>query len=904
MLRNELRVTSITLVLLCAACLPTRAQAEIWRADIHSLVQVQIEKKLHDPSLDAESVASLPAEDVFQALPVEIHSSYVVDYDGFVTAYLTNEEWKTFRSEVASAGLVATVTTDHRIQLPWHSFEAGEAAERSDPAATTGTAVPGLFLVQFGYPMKAEWMDALAGCAVTSLAYFQERTLLVRAAGSESILDCGAVTPYLSWIDSFLNTDRFAPDTLAAENAEGWDFFYAPGTNVAAKTNELPHGVGAVVIAYPVGAISPQVLHVTGPVAQVRSVALVDDDLLSVTFHGAIELSDERQGQIVAGNHNGIKPNHDTPYLTWLRNRCLVPGIAGCTLAASNQQTVCVVDGGYDTGFDNSTQLPPNNRRRHPDLTNPERMLQLNTYPQSLTTWDRGGHGTMVSGIIAGIGGTPKPPAVPPAPEYAYPLADGAQFLYGAGISPSTRLVMARMSPISEDPDTLTDVHKFCSDQTATIANNSWNEHVTQPSGWIGPQSAYTLLAQLFDGLVLDADNNMVNGQQPLTIVFSAGNHALKPDGTISSDSVSSPALAKNVIAVGATTSYRPVSGPDNTGEPLACLPLPNNARPPELDAVHIAQVANFSGRGRPFAPLPPALAGRNDPKLHTVRVKPDLVAPGVRVFSTVPFEFVSYGTSGTNVNGCIRSWPPLAQPWVQTNTEYTPYTYGTGTSFAAPVVTGVATLARKWFLDRNATNVTPSLVKAALIATADDLGPSGLPGNDPRPSENYGWGRVNLGRLTDSAARFYIEESPTLAVGTGQQRSWTRTIDVPGQDTLIVLAWSDPPADVTGNSQAALKNNLGLAIDEVGSTGRFWRGNNFRENVVDDDTGYSYRFNVNVGEDPRVKVDAINNVEAIFIPANTFGTGQQLTIKVTGENVQSGPQKFALYAYNVRLLP
>jgi hypothetical protein len=46
---------------------------------------------------------------------------------------------------------------------------------------------------------------------------------------------------------------------------------------------------------------------------------------------------------------------------------------------------------------------------------------------------------------------------------------------------------------------------------------------------------------------------------------------------------------------------------------------------------------------------------------------------------------------------------------------------------------------------------------------------------------------------------------------------------------------------------------------------------------------------------------DSINNVEAVFIPANTFAAGQKLTIKVRGEGVAQGPQGFAVYAWNVK---
>jgi hypothetical protein len=242
---------------------------------------------------------------------------------------------------------------------------------------------------------------------------------------------------------------------------------------------------------------------------------------------------------------------------------------------------------------------------------------------------------------------------------------------------------------------------------------------------------------------------------------------------------------------------------------------------------------------------------------------------------------------TGDSFVGCTKFWPSPPAHY---------HTYGSGTSFAAPVVSGIAALKRKWFQDRGVNSPSPSLIKAAIIATADTLGNSGLVGNDHRPSQNSGWGRVSLDRLTDSRPRFYVTDNQGLAVTTGQQRTWTRTVGTPSVDIYIVLVWSDPSSDITGSSQVPLKNNLGLGVDEVGST-RFWRGNNFQENRVGTDTGYSFRFSA--GQTPFI--DSINNVEAVFIPANTFSAGQQLTIKVTGENVQTGTQKFAIYAYNVQ---
>ncbi len=159
-------------------------------------------------------------------------------------------------------------------------------------------------------------------------------------------------------------------------------------------------------------------------------------------------------------------------------------------------------------------------------------------------------------------------------------------------------------------------------------------------------------------------------------------------------------------------------------------------------------------------------------------------------------------------------------------------------------------------------------------------------------------WGRVDLARLTDGEERFYRKDNQILAVLTGQQRSWNLVVGNPALPVYGVLVWSDPPAELFGGSQAALVNNLGLLLEEVG-TGAYFAGNNVHENrssAVDD--GYSERF---LPDAKPPFVDAINNVEAIFAAPGTFAAGQQLTLKVTSENVPGGAQKFAVYAYNLR---
>jgi hypothetical protein len=348
-------------------------------------------------------------------------------------------------------------------------------------------------------------------------------------------------------------------------------------------------------------------------------------------------------------------------------------------------------------------------------------------------------------------------------------------------------------------------------------------------------------------------------------MVVAAGNN-----GDIAEGTVENPGTAKNVITVGATQNYRPsseTSAPPNTCDP----PAPAKYT---TEADKIGQVSPFSGRGTHFAALP------DFQLVHNIPVKPDVVASGGKIFSTVPFQATStYVCQGI----CRDYWPDVLPP-----TDY--HSYGQGTSFAAPVVTGMAALLRKQFLDMSI-NPSPSLIKANLICTADDLNVAG----DHRPSNVFGWGRVNLDRATDtSIPRYYVNEDSTLAVNTGQERTWTRTIDNPGRDTYIVLAWSDVASALF---TMTLINDLRLTVESLGGN-KFWRGNNFNENVTGTDNGYSYTYTA--GGDPGL-YDTANTVEAIFIPKNTFAANQQIVIRVTGSSVPSGPQSFAFYAYNVR---
>ena len=226
-------------------------------------------------------------------------------------------------------------------------------------------------------------------------------------------------------------------------------------------------------------------------------------------------------------------------------------------------------------------------------------------------------------------------------------------------------------------------------------------------------------------------------------------------------------------------------------------------------------------------------------------RIKPDLVANGVSLYSPV-------STSNTAYDG----------------------TYS-GTSMATPSAAGSATLLTQLYQrEFPGTRPRASMLKGLLIHTASDVG-------NPGPDYKYGWGYINVKAAADVILAHKASlAAPKMIEGTlnNSTKTLTQTFQWDGTSPIrATLCWTDPAGaaqTATDSRTANLKHNLDLKVTAPDGSTTYLP---FVMPFVGTWTQASMNATATTG------VNKVDNVEQVLIASPTQAGSYTATISLNG---------------------
>jgi serine protease AprX len=432
-------------------------------------------------------------------------------------------------------------------------------------------------------------------------------------------------------------------------------------------------------------------------------------------------------------------------------------------------EVVAVADTGFDKGSITAAKTHPafwgqlNNGQREVRVVQPKSAYNLAAGAKDSDLCDTSGHGTAVAGCVVG------------SQSFSLRWCNSFFASYGErrclnimGTAPSANVFPIKFQKGKGDKGrkdrcTLTELFamEYASKQIAKVHNNSWGTKAIDK----GPYSDVEGYTDNLAGLV---DQAMVQDPE-LLIIFSNGNTGDKPTHLVNSNvyrdrQVMFEKSAKNPLSVGYTFNHRefakvksgrtyvPPEDLEKAVNGQMCIDGSNDPKHVRTNTLQKStRVSYASNRG-------PTLEGR---------IKPDVVAPGTGILSARSRDAVS-----------ARSHGPIKQQQ---------YIFRTGSSFAAPLVSGMAASLRsalKSHKKNPISNPKGFLIKALIINGARDIAGAqyewkrnidasnpGAPtngGSDWRnavmpaaPNGAQGWGLVDMGRslvsLTENGG-YYTE--------------------------------------------------------------------------------------------------------------------------------------------------
>lgn len=235
-------------------------------------------------------------------------------------------------------------------------------------------------------------------------------------------------------------------------------------------------------------------------------------------------------------------------------------------------------------------------------------------------------------------------------------------------------------------------------------------------------------------------------------------------------------------------------------------------------------------------------------------RIKPDVVANGVTVFSPIDTNDSAYATYS-------------------------------GTSMATPSVAGsAANLAELYAREFSGQRMPASMLKGLLIHTADDLG-------NPGPDYKFGWGLINTKAAADVIlAHKASQASPKMLEGTvtASEKVRAHTFQWDGVSPIrATLSWTDPAgtAQVDNSRTPTLRHNLDLIVTAPNGTTVY---RPFVMPFVGNWSDAAMATNATTGK------NNVDNVEQVFLAAPTQAGSYTVTVSLDG-SLTTSTQAYSL---------
>ena len=243
-------------------------------------------------------------------------------------------------------------------------------------------------------------------------------------------------------------------------------------------------------------------------------------------------------------------------------------------------------------------------------------------------------------------------------------------------------------------------------------------------------------------------------------------------------------------------------------------------------------------------------------------RIKPDIVAKGVAVKSSVAFTEI------------------LGQPVA----SLTATKVENGTSMATPAVTGSALLLAEKFIDQTNQFPASSTLKGLIIHTADAKNPNGA------PDYRFGWGLMNTKRAAD-----FLQEMGTdkwlLERQLNNNMADTFTFQADGvHDIIATLCWTDPAG--TPVTAGFLNNRIPMLVNDLDMRV-------YRQQDLDYSNTTGFRPYVLNVLNPQLSAEqgdnTLDNVEKIYIRANQLVQGTYVLVVKHKGTLTNGSQGYSL---------